>query len=205
MAAISIRRTKKRNSPAATTNSTILAPTAGSRLRTPCPMTSFMWRRARAISAGNSTARTQCAARRTMESLPPAFRMRGTSITLRTTPRRKTRIFTSARPSRTRPRQISTTRSATDWRTSASNTACGHPSGELIEYYPLRAVGLFGNPVTITGANGYSATGQRATGLFRRPIPTSTSSPRIATRLRTRATYRFTPHLAALIGFHYRR
>jgi iron complex outermembrane receptor protein/vitamin B12 transporter len=61
-----------------------------------------------------------------------------------------------------------------------------------------------GNTVTITGANGYSATGQAVLDC----VP-STSGPHESQNVNSRdqldyqGDYRFTPHLTALIGFHY--
>jgi iron complex outermembrane receptor protein/vitamin B12 transporter len=57
----------------------------------------------------------------------------------------------------------------------------------------------FGNPVTITGANGYSATGQAV-------LDCATYSSQIVSnrdQLVYQSDYRITPHLQALIGFHY--
>ena len=60
----------------------------------------------------------------------------------------------------------------------------------------------FGNTVTITGANGYSATGQAVldcAGTY----PTHFQLVSNRDQLAYQGDYRFTPHLIALIGFHY--
>jgi iron complex outermembrane receptor protein/vitamin B12 transporter len=57
----------------------------------------------------------------------------------------------------------------------------------------------FGNTVTITGANGYSATGQAV-------LDCSTTHYQLVSnrdQLNYQGDYRVTPHFAALIGFHY--
>ena len=60
----------------------------------------------------------------------------------------------------------------------------------------------FGNTVTITGANGYSATGQAAldcAGAY----PSGDQLDSNRDQLVYQGDYKFTPHLTALIGFHY--
>jgi iron complex outermembrane receptor protein/vitamin B12 transporter len=64
----------------------------------------------------------------------------------------------------------------------------------------------FGNPVTITGANGYSVTGEAvldcaATATYAYPNHNELVSNR--DQLAYQGDYRVTPHLTALIGFHY--
>jgi iron complex outermembrane receptor protein/vitamin B12 transporter len=79
------------------------------------------------------------------------------------------------------------------------------PSGEYQSFsYYCFAPAYLGNTVTITGANGYSATGQAVLDCSR-----STPGPGISQNVNNRdqlayqGDYRFTPHLTALIGFHY--
>jgi iron complex outermembrane receptor protein/vitamin B12 transporter len=60
----------------------------------------------------------------------------------------------------------------------------------------------FGNTVTIKGANGYTATGQAAldcAGAF----PNGYQNVNNRDQLSYQGDYKFTPHLMALIGFHY--
>jgi iron complex outermembrane receptor protein/vitamin B12 transporter len=79
------------------------------------------------------------------------------------------------------------------------------PSGEYVSYSSYcYAPAYLGNKVTITGANGYSATGQAVLDCSR-----STPGPGISQNVNNRdqlvyqGDYRFTPHMTALIGFHY--
>jgi iron complex outermembrane receptor protein/vitamin B12 transporter len=75
------------------------------------------------------------------------------------------------------------------------------PSGELINNYDgYGDSAYFGQTVTITGANGYSATGQAELD------GTTTNNTKLVNNrdeLVYQGDYRFTPHLAALIGFHF--
>ncbi len=74
------------------------------------------------------------------------------------------------------------------------------PSGEYIVYDSYGDAAYFGNPVTITGANGYSATGQAMLDF------SPTSADQI---INNRDEYSYqgdltiTPHLTGLIGFRY--
>jgi iron complex outermembrane receptor protein/vitamin B12 transporter len=79
------------------------------------------------------------------------------------------------------------------------------PSGELIQYNPTYGLSAYyGNTVTITGANGYTVTG-RAMLDFPEPAPYPYTELFVSNRdqLVYQGDYRFTPHLTALIGFHY--
>ena len=77
------------------------------------------------------------------------------------------------------------------------------PSGELINNYDNLGYGdsaYFGHTVTITGANGYSATGQAELD------GTTTNDTKLVNnrdQLVYQGGYRFTPHLAGLIGFRF--
>ncbi len=78
-------------------------------------------------------------------------------------------------------------------------------SGEYQSYsFYCYGPATLGNSVTITGANGYSATGQAVLDC----VP-STTAPHGSQNVNNRdqlayqGDYRFTPHLTALIGFHY--
>jgi iron complex outermembrane receptor protein/vitamin B12 transporter len=75
------------------------------------------------------------------------------------------------------------------------------PSGELINNYDgFGDSAYFGQTVTITGANGYSATGQAELD------GTTTNDTKLVNNrdeLAFQGDYRFTPHLAGLIGFHF--
>jgi iron complex outermembrane receptor protein/vitamin B12 transporter len=63
----------------------------------------------------------------------------------------------------------------------------------------------FGKPVTITGANGYSVSGQALLDYFGTYEPYSNGYQIVSNRdqLVYQGDYRFTPHLTAMIGFHY--
>jgi iron complex outermembrane receptor protein/vitamin B12 transporter len=75
------------------------------------------------------------------------------------------------------------------------------PSGEYIyNYDTYYDSAYFGQMVTITGANGYSATGQAELD------GTTTNDTKLVNnrdQLVYQGNYRFTPHLAGLIGFHF--
>jgi iron complex outermembrane receptor protein/vitamin B12 transporter len=75
------------------------------------------------------------------------------------------------------------------------------PSGNLVNNYDgWGDSAYFGQTVTITGANGYSATGQAELD------GTTTHDTELVNnrdQLAYQGDYRFTPHLAGLIGFHY--
>jgi iron complex outermembrane receptor protein/vitamin B12 transporter len=61
-----------------------------------------------------------------------------------------------------------------------------------------------GNTVTITGANGYSATGQAVLDCVpSTPGPHGSQSVNNRDQFAYQGDYRFTPHLTTLIGFHY--
>jgi iron complex outermembrane receptor protein/vitamin B12 transporter len=75
------------------------------------------------------------------------------------------------------------------------------PSGEeIFNYDGYFDDAYFGNQVTITGANGYSVTGQAL-------LDSSTTYKSLLVNNRDalayQGNYRFTPHLAGLIGFHF--
>jgi iron complex outermembrane receptor protein/vitamin B12 transporter len=63
----------------------------------------------------------------------------------------------------------------------------------------------FGEPVTITGAKGYSVSGQALLDYFGTYEPYSNGYQIVSNRdqLVYQGDYRFTPHLTAMIGFHY--
>ena len=77
------------------------------------------------------------------------------------------------------------------------------PSGEYQSYSSYcYAPAYLGNAVTITGANGYSATGQAVldcAGSFPREDQIVNNRDLLAYQ----GDYRFTPHVTALAGFHY--
>ncbi|MFZ0743021.1 MAG: TonB-dependent receptor plug domain-containing protein [Terracidiphilus sp.] len=77
------------------------------------------------------------------------------------------------------------------------------PSGELIEYDPVDGYSAyFGDLVTITGANGYSVTGQAQLD-FPQAYPYQYQLVSNRDQLIYQGDYQVTPHLTALIGFHY--
>lgn len=91
------------------------------------------------------------------------------------------------------------------------------PSGEVIENYDgFGSIATFGKPVTIKGANGTSATGQALLDFVGSCVP-GTDPPQCTysqypyasylvsnrDQLLYQGDYRFTPHLIALIGFHF--
>ena len=77
------------------------------------------------------------------------------------------------------------------------------PSGQLIEYDPIDGYSAYyGEPVTITGANGYSVSGQAQLD-FPQTYPYQYQLASSRDQLIYQGDYRFTPHLAGLIGFHY--
>jgi vitamin B12 transporter len=77
------------------------------------------------------------------------------------------------------------------------------PSGELIEYNPDYGLSAyFGNAVTFTGANGYTASG-RAILDYPGTYPSHTYLVSNRDQLIYQGDFHFTPHLVGLIGFHY--
>lgn len=76
------------------------------------------------------------------------------------------------------------------------------PSGQLIAYDEFGDEAYFGNPVTITGANGYSASGQAMLD-FPQAYPYQSQIVSNRDQLVYQGDYRFTPHLAGLIGFRF--
>jgi vitamin B12 transporter len=77
------------------------------------------------------------------------------------------------------------------------------PAGQLIQYDPdFGLSAYFGNSVTFTGANGYTASG-RAMLSFPGAYPTRTDLVSNRDQLVYQGDYRFTPHLTGLIGFRY--
>jgi iron complex outermembrane receptor protein/vitamin B12 transporter len=72
--------------------------------------------------------------------------------------------------------------------------------GQLIEYEPPYASAYFGNAVTITGANGYSASGRA---IIDYPGLTHAQFVNNRDQLVFESDYHITPHLIALVGFHY--
>jgi vitamin B12 transporter len=77
------------------------------------------------------------------------------------------------------------------------------PSGQLIEYDPVDGLSAyFGKSVTFTGANGYTASGQAMLD-FPEQYPFNEQFVSNRDQVAYQGDYRFTPHLIALIGFHY--
>ncbi len=77
------------------------------------------------------------------------------------------------------------------------------PTGQLIEYDTIDGYSAYyGNTVTITGANGSSATGQAQLD-FPETYPYVYQLDSNRDQLVYQGDYKFTPHLTALIGFHY--
>jgi iron complex outermembrane receptor protein/vitamin B12 transporter len=77
------------------------------------------------------------------------------------------------------------------------------PSGQLIEYNPtFGSYAYFGNSVTFTGANGFTASG-RAILDYPGNYPTRANLVSNRDQLIYQGDYHFTPHLTALIGFHF--
>ena len=80
------------------------------------------------------------------------------------------------------------------------------PSGQLITYYTDPVYGpeqaYFGNAVTFTGANGYTASG-RAMLDFPEQYPFNEQFVSNRDQVVYQGDYRFTPHFIGLIGFHY--
>ncbi|WP_263354574.1 TonB-dependent receptor [Acidicapsa acidisoli] len=80
------------------------------------------------------------------------------------------------------------------------------PSGQLIEYANSPTFGpsyaYFGNSVTFTGANGYTASG-RAMLDYPEQYPFNEQFVSNRDQLVYQGDYRFTPHFIGLIGFHY--
>ncbi|HEX4321941.1 MAG TPA: TonB-dependent receptor [Acidobacteriaceae bacterium] len=80
------------------------------------------------------------------------------------------------------------------------------PSGQLITYYDDPVFGpeqaYFGNAVTFTGANGYTASG-RAMLDFPEEYPFTEQFVSNRDQLVYQGDFRFTPHLVVLAGFHY--
>ena len=77
------------------------------------------------------------------------------------------------------------------------------PSGQLIEYDPIDGYSAYyGAPVTITGANGYSVSGQAQLD-FPETYPFQYQLVSNRDQVMYQGDYQFTPHLNALIGFNY--
>jgi iron complex outermembrane receptor protein/vitamin B12 transporter len=76
------------------------------------------------------------------------------------------------------------------------------PTGQLLTYDIYGDQAYFGNTVTITGANGASVIG-RAQLDYPEQYPYRYQLVSNRNQLVYQGDYRFTPHLAALIGFHY--
>ena len=81
--------------------------------------------------------------------------------------------------------------------------ALWQPSGQLInDYDGFGDNAYFGNVVTINGANGTSATGQAILD-YQEPYPYTYQLVSNRDQLLYQGDYKFTPHLLALIGFHF--
>ena len=76
------------------------------------------------------------------------------------------------------------------------------PSGTLETYDSFGDQAYFGNTVTITGANGSSATGSAILD-YPETYPSSEFLDSNRDQLVYQGDYRFTPHLQGLIGFHF--
>jgi vitamin B12 transporter len=76
------------------------------------------------------------------------------------------------------------------------------PSGQLIEYDSFGDQAYFGNAVTFTGANGYTASG-RAMLDFPEQYPFNEQFVNNRDQIVYQGDFRFTPHLIALAGFQY--
>ena len=77
------------------------------------------------------------------------------------------------------------------------------PSGQLIEYDPIDGYSAYyGAPVTITGANGYSVSGQAQLD-FPQPYPFQYQLVSNRDQLIYQGDYQLTQHLTGLIGFHF--
>jgi vitamin B12 transporter len=79
------------------------------------------------------------------------------------------------------------------------------PSGELLTYDIYGDQAYYGDPVTITGANGYSVSGQAILdypGTYN-PYPQGYQLVSNRDAFMYQGDYRVTPHFAALIGFNY--
>ena len=77
------------------------------------------------------------------------------------------------------------------------------PSGHLIEYDPIDGFSAYyGAPVTITGANGYSVSGQAQLD-FPQTYPYQFQLASNRDQLVYQGDYHFTRHLIGLIGFHF--
>ncbi len=76
------------------------------------------------------------------------------------------------------------------------------PSGTLTTYDSFGDQAYFGDTVTITGANGYAATGQAILD-YPETYPSSEFLDSNRDQLVYQGDYHFTPHLQGLIGFHF--
>ena len=76
------------------------------------------------------------------------------------------------------------------------------PSGAVATYDAFGDQAYFGNIVTITGANGYSATGQAILD-YPETYPSSEFLDSNRDQLVYQGDYRFTAHLQGLVGFHF--
>jgi len=76
------------------------------------------------------------------------------------------------------------------------------PSGQLITYDEFGDQAYFGKPVTFTGANGYTASGQAMLD-FPEQYPFNEQFVNNRDQVVYQGDYRFTPHLIVLAGFHY--
>jgi iron complex outermembrane receptor protein/vitamin B12 transporter len=77
------------------------------------------------------------------------------------------------------------------------------PSGQLLTYDIYGDQAYYGNTVTITGANGFSTPMGRAQLDYPETYPEVAQYVNNRDQLVYQGDYRFTPHLTALIGFHY--
>ena len=80
------------------------------------------------------------------------------------------------------------------------------PSGQLFTYDAYGDQAYYGLPIAITGANGYSVSGRAILDFPAYPPATYPEGHQIVSnrdQLVYEGDYRFTPHIAAMAGFHY--
>ena len=188
--------------PARTRNSTTSAPSVGCKPPTICPTTSTMSPRRQPISAGRSTARRSSAPRSTTASTPPAFPMRGTSITSPTTPRKRIRTSSSSavhrQPDHRKPAQHRPLRAH-------AQTRAGLPSGPCPEspqsYHRLLLRPR--NPWQHRHHHRRQRLLRHRPGRARLLNVSEPSTSPTAIRLGYQGDITITPHLSALAGFQY--
>ena len=130
------------------------------------------------------------------------FRTRGTSITSPTTPTQKDQdIFLSGSiDNQTTVSFHNTFRYGLTRKREQYDL--WQPSGQLLNYDSYGDSAYYGNPITITGANGYEVNGQAQLD-YPQTYPYSYQLVSNRDQLVYQGDYSFTPHLSALVGFHY--